>query len=404
MEKNIRAYYPFFTHNKSLIYLDNAATTQKPQAVIDALADFYLMHNAPVHRGVYALAERATDLYEQARTSVARYIDAHPDEIVFTKGTTEGINFVASAWAQNNLNPGDEIIVTELEHHSNLLPWIRLEQSQGILLKYIPIDGEGNLDYQKYPSLLTNRTKLVACTHTSNALGTRVDLDFIIQHAHNAGARVLIDAAQAAGRYDVQAHRLNADFIAFSGHKMGGPTGIGVLYIARHMHESVRPYQVGGGMVYSVDFHHATWLKPPLEYEAGTPPIEQVLGLAAAINFIEKEIDREGLKKHEAQLCGQLIEGLNQIPSLRVLGPVSDLATSGHLVSFVSDTMHPHDMAAYLDKQGICVRAGNHCAQPLHKRLGIPSSLRVSFYAYSTLDEVTFLLEQLERISKTSQL
>ncbi len=391
----LRPHFPFFKNNKNLVYLDSAATTQKPQVVIDTISDFYSKQNAPVHRGVYSLAEHATELYEQARHTVATYIGADADEVVFTKGTTEGINFIATSWAEKNLKPGDEIIITELEHHSNILPWIRLEQTHGIVLKYIPIDAQGRLDYQKYLSLLSDRTKLVACTHTSNALGTHVDLMFIIEHARANGTRVLVDAAQAAGRSLIRAHELKADFIVFSGHKMYGPTGIGVIYIARHMHETVAPYQVGGGMVYNVDFHAATWLKPPLRYEAGTPAIAQALGLAAAVNFIEQFVDIEALQRHEAQLCSQLIEGLTKIPSITVLGPQDELVNSGHLVSFASKKFHPHDIAAYLDKQGICVRAGNHCAQPLHKRLGIESSIRVSFYGYNTADDVSLLLKYL---------
>lgn len=395
---HIRRDFPFFNNNKAIIYFDNAATTHKPQAVIDAVSHYYSSANAPVHRGVYALAEHATDLYEQARHTVAAYIGAHDDEVVFTRGTTEGINFIATAWAERHLKPGDEIIITELEHHSNILAWIELERRLGIILKYVPITGEGYLDYQAYSNLLTSRTKLVACTHTSNVLGTRVDLPFIIKHAHGHGARVLIDAAQAAGRESLKVHELRADFLAFSGHKMCGPTGIGVLYIARHMHDQVSAYQYGGGMVKSVDMHSATWLKPPQRYEAGTPAIAQAIGLAQAVRYLEQHVPFSDLKQHEALLTAQLIAGLQMIPSIRILGPIQELKHSGHLVSFISTKMHAHDVAAYLDRYGMCVRAGNHCAQPLHKRLGIAASLRASFYAYSTQDEVTALLTRLDEL------
>ena len=394
----IRNDFPFFKNNKNLIYLDNAATTHKPQAVIEAISDFYARYNAPVHRGVYSLAEHATEMYEHARDTVASFIGAHSNEVIFTKGTTEGINFVASSWAEQNLKEGDEIILTELEHHSNILPWIRLEQTKKIVLKYIPITEHGQLDYQRYLELLSSRTKLVACTHTSNALGTRVDLNFIIMHAHAQGARVLVDAAQAAGREYLDVHELKADFVVFSGHKMCGPTGIGILYAAKHMHEQLVPYQMGGGMVYSVDFHEATYLKSPQRYEAGTPPIAQAIGLAETVRYLQNSLSFEVLKEHEARLSSQLIEGLLKIPAIRILGPVEELKTSGHMVSFVSEKAHPHDIAAYLDKQGICIRAGNHCAQPLHKRLGISGSLRASFYAYTTSADITALLAHLSTL------
>ena len=398
MFEKLRLDFPFFKAHKDLVYLDNAATTQKPQQVIDAMTEFYTQHNAPVHRGVYGLAERATEMYEDARQTVAHYIGAFPDEVVFTRGTTDGINAIAQSWAAVHLKPGDEIIVTELEHHSNILPWLRLEQSQGIVLKYIPVTSDGLLDYDAYEALLTSRTKLVACTHTSNALGTRINLPVIIKKAREKGARVLIDAAQAAGREFLNVHDLKADFLVFSGHKMAGPTGIGVLYIARHMQDQVEPYQSGGGMVYSVDFHNASWLKPPHRYEAGTPPIAQSVGLAAAIRYIQEKMPFDALQKHEAALCAQLIKGLSTFPLIRMLGPIEQLSQSGHLVTFVSENMHAHDTAAYVDKLGICVRAGNHCAQPLHRRLGITGSLRVSFYAYSTESDVSRFLAALEGI------
>ena len=391
--------FPFLRNNPQLIYLDNAATTHKPQEVLSALTDFYTFSNAPVHRGIYTLAENATNLYEQARESVASFIGARSHEVVFTKGTTEGINFVASSWAEQNLREGDEIILTELEHHSNILPWMRLEKKKGIIISYARISDAGDLDYEHYASLLNTRTKLVACTHTSNALGTRLDLPFMINAAHAQGARVLIDVAQAVGHEAINVGTLKPDFLVFSGHKMGGPTGIGVLYIAHHVHAEMIPYQVGGGMVYTVDFHEATYAKPPHRYEAGTPPIAQAIGLAAAIDYFKKTINFDNLKKHEAALCAQLIEGLQAIPSLRIIGPINELKKSGHMVSFMSEEAHAHDIAAFLDSRSIAVRAGNHCAQPLHKKLGISSSLRASFYGYTTHDDITALLSNLKDFS-----
>jgi len=390
--------FPYFKHNPNMRYLDSAATTHKPIQVIDAISNFYAYDNASVHRGVYTSAEQATVAYEQARHVVAEYIGAHDDEVIFTSGTTEGINFIAQAWAVAHLKSGDEIIITELDHHSNILPWIELERTKGIVLKYIPVLSDGTLDYEAYLGLLNPRTALVACTHTSNALGTQNNLNFIIEHAKAGGARVLVDAAQAAGRQYLKVHELDADFVVFSGHKMCGPTGIGVLYVARRMHEQLRPYQFGGGMVSEVGRHEATWLKPPQRYEAGTPPLAQAIGLAAAIDYL-KSISFDELHKHEAQLCARLIAGLQALSSIKILGPIDQLKQSGHLVSFVSDKAHAHDIAAYLDRFGICVRAGNHCAQILHKKLGINASVRASFYLYSTLDDVDALLERLSEIA-----
>ncbi len=385
--------FPFFRNNK-LLYFDNAATTQKPGVVIDAMSSFYARHNAPVHRGVYALAEEATILYEDARSAIAQFIGAYPDEVIFTKGTTEAINFVASSWAQVHLKAGDEIIITELEHHANIVPWIRLEKTRGIVLKYIPIKEDGTLDYAVYLEMLSEKTKLVSCTHTSNVLGSHTDLDLIIEHAHSVGAYVLVDAAQAMAHSSVSVQELNADFLAFSAHKMFGPTGIGVLYVPRHMQSQVEPYQVGGGMVYSVDFHEASWAKPPQRYEAGTPPIAEAIGFKAAVDYINTHISFDDLKAHEARLTGRLINALQHLP-VRILGPLDELKHSGHMVSFASENLHSHDIAAYLDKHRIAVRAGNHCAKPLHRRLGITDSVRISFAAYNTEDEVEQIIEVL---------
>lgn len=397
---NIRAYFPFFTgtRDKNYIYFDNAATTQKPKEVLDALTDFYINHSAPVHRGIYKQAEQTTELYESARTRIAHFIHAQSDEIIFTKNATEGINLVAQAWAAQNLKAGDVILVSELEHHSNLLPWIVLAQQKQLKLQYIPITSDGLLDYEAYKNMLTRSVKLVACTARSNVLGSRVNIDFIIQEAHKIGATVLIDAAQAAPHEAIDVSLLQPDFLVFSGHKMLGPTGIGVLYIAREKQKQMSTYQVGGGMVYHVHEFDATWLNSPHKFEAGTPPIAQVIGLAHAIKFLEKEVDFEKLKKHEAQLCGYLITELQKLSRITILGPVKQLIQHGHLVSFIIENMHAHDVAHYLDMHDISVRAGNHCAQPLHKKLAINSSLRVSFYAYNTQEEVEILVRALRKL------
>ncbi len=386
--------FPFFTYNPHLVYLDNAATTQKPRAVIEALTRFYSRYNAPVHRGIYTLAEQATEFYEQGRSRVARYIGAFDDEIIFTKGTTEGINYIVDAWASRMLHAGDEVIITEIEHHANSVPWIRLEQEKGIKLRYIPMREDGTLDYEVYLALLTDKTKIVACTHTSNVLGVRTNVPFIIEHAHAHGARVLVDAAQAAGRERLAVHDLKADCVVFSAHKMGGPTGLGVLYMARSFQPEVEPYQVGGGMVSTVSHHTTTWAGVPARYEAGTPPIAQVYAFGETLTYLET-LSFDDLRAHEAELCSLFLEGLRSLPSLRVLGSPQELSRSGHMVSFVSTHAHAHDIAAFLDTKGICVRAGNHCAQLLHKRLGVDASLRASFYLYTTKSDVEQLLSAL---------
>lgn len=388
--------FPFFTYNPDLVYLDNAATTHKPGAVIDALSTFYSRYNAPVHRGIYTLAEQATESYEQVRSAVARYIGAFDDEIIFTKGTTEGINYIVDAWASRMLRPGDEVIITEVEHHANIVPWIRLEQEKGIKLRYIPVLDDGTLDYAAYRTLLTEKTKIVACTHTSNVLGMRTDLPFIIEHAHAQGARVLVDAAQAAGRERLAVHDLQADCVVFSAHKMGGPTGLGVLYSARSFQPEVAPYQVGGGMIHSVSHHAVTWAGTPARYEAGTPGIAQVYAFGETLKYLEA-LSFDAVRLHEASLCSLLLEGLSSLPSIRVLGSPQELSRSGHMVSFVSTRAHAHDIAAFLDMKGICVRAGNHCAQILHTRLGVDASVRASFYLYSTHSDVERLLFALDQ-------
>lgn len=392
MQNKFRKDFPFFSSDKPLIYFDNAATTQKPQAVIDAISHFYSYQNAPVHRGIYSLAEQATELYEEARQKVARYIGAFEDEVVFTKGTTESINFISATWA-SHLQQGDEVILTELEHHANIVPWIRLSQMHGIQLRYVPVNSDGTLHYEQYLSLLSSKTKLVSFTACSNALGTMVDIPFMINHAHRVGAKVLVDAAQIVGREKMDVHELNADFLVFSSHKMLGPTGIGVLFIARELHEAVEPYQVGGGMVFEVDLYKATWLKPPRKYEAGTPAIAEAVGFGAAVDYIKHNVALDVLRTHERTLSTKLYVALKSFSSVTVLSP-----SESHIVNFVSTRFHAHDIAAYVDQYGICVRAGNHCAQPLHKKLGVDSSVRVSFYLYNTEQEVDTLISALEKL------
>jgi len=399
--KYLRADFPILKkqiHSKSLIYLDSAASAQKPQQVLDAMHAFYAEQYANIHRGVYALTEQATEMYEAARANVARFIGAQPHEIIFTRSTTESINMVAAAWADQHIHAGDEIVLSELEHHSNLLPWQQVALRRKAKLIFIPVNPDGTLDLTHLNVLISSKTKLVTISHVSNALGTHNDIDPIIRAAHAVGAKVLIDAAQSAPHQLIDVRTMQCDFLAFSGHKMLGPTGIGVLYAAQSLHDQMAPYQYGGGMVYEADFHNATFLKMPHRMEAGTPAIAQAIGLSAAIDYLREKVNFQDLQQHEASLCARLIQGLGLMPHVRILGPIEQLKERGHLVSFAVNGFHSHDVAAYLDTFGICVRAGHQCAQPLAKKLGITSSVRASFYLYNTIDEVDALLEALRKI------
>ncbi len=419
--KNYRRDFPqlhCLINNEPFIYFDNAATTLKPEQVIQALAEFYRVYNAPIHRGIYRLAETATQRHEAVREQVARFIGAQsPQEIVFTKGATEGINIVASSWAAHNLTEGDEILITEVEHHANILPWQRLVQHQGIVLRWIPLRADGTLEVTQLPHLLTAKTRLVALSHTSNVLGpldnlvTPEDLSYlrdfyntsaqgflelIIQQAHNIQARVLVDAAQAVPHHLINLALLPCDFLVFSGHKMLGPTGIGVLYAHSVTHAELRPYQLGGGMVLEVTQEGSSWRAMPYMLEAGTQAASAAIGLGAALDYLEKNVDFKVLRRYEAALCQRVADGLRALPGARVLGRERKFNELDHLVSFTFDGIHPHDIAAYLDTYNIYVRAGNHCAQILHKKLGISGSVRVSFYLYNTDREVDKLIGVLE--------
>jgi cysteine desulfurase / selenocysteine lyase len=388
-------------HGKPLIYFDNAATTQKPESVLDAVHTFYTRYNANIHRGVHLFTERATQLYEQARATVAASIGADAKEIVFTKGTTESINFVASTWGKQYIHAGDEILITELEHHANLVPWQQLAREKNAFLRYIPVNSDGTLQLDRLADLVTPNTKLIALSHSSNTLGVHNDMKAVHAYAKQVGAALLVDAAQSAPHQRLDVRALDCDFLAFSGHKMLGPTGIGVLYIKHTLHERLEPYQYGGGMVFEVDLYRSQWRKAPHAFEAGTPPIAQAIGLAAAIEYLQEHVDVQTLQSHEAALCARIIDGLKMLKKVQLFGPLEQLRSQGHLVSFAIDGMHAHDVATYLSYQGICVRAGHQCAQPLARKLGIQAAVRASFYLYNTLAEVDLFLESLEHIIKT---
>ena len=408
MINRIREMFPIFgNHEKKgqkLIYLDNAATTQKPKQVIDAISDFYSNFNATVHRGIYELSEKATEMYEATRDKVATFINASDrSEIVFTSGTTEGINFVAESWALQHLKTGDEIILTQAEHHANLVPWLRIAEKTGAKIKFIELDTENFEFKEPGENFFNKKTKLVSLVHVSNVLGNiwkDGQLESIIKRAHDVGAKVLIDAAQSVPHNKVDVQNLNPDFLVFSGHKMFGPTGVGVLYMKKELHEEVEPYKVGGSMVYSVAFDKVTWQQAPNKFEAGTPAIAQVIGLGATIDFINENINFDELRNHEEKLCVQMFEGLKSIEGIKILGNKSNLMCCGHLITFTINGVHSHDVASMLGTKGVAVRAGHHCAQPLGNLFNVESSVRASLYAYNTEEDVETFIRELGEVVK----
>ena len=380
-----------------LAFLDNAATTQKPQCVIDALVRFYENYNCNVSRGVYTLAEEATGIYEEGRETVAKFIGAEScGNIIFTSGTTESINLVASAWSQPNLKAGDRIIVTEMEHHSNLVPWQLAAQSSGVELIFCPITPEGRLDLEVLEELLTDSVKLLAVTAVSNVLGTANPIAKIVEKVHERDVPVLVDAAQAVARMPIDVSEWDCDFLAFSGHKVYGPTGIGVLYAKNERLDEMRPYQGGGGMIRQVGQQSSTWADVPQKFEAGTPPVAEVFGLMSALEYISN-VGMLEIKKHEQDLVTHTLEKLQEFPDLELYGPTDSTDRSG-VLSFNLREVHPHDVAQVLDENGIAVRAGHHCTQILHERLGIAASVRMSFGLYNEVPEIDRLFSALEQV------
>jgi len=398
----IRQDFPILSrqvHGRPLIYLDNAATTQKPRQVIQALVDFYERSNANVHRAVHALGEEATALYESARQKVADFIGApSPECIVFTRNATEAINLVSWAWAQVNLRPGDEILTTLMEHHSNLVPWQRVARETGAVLRHIPLTPDGRLDLSALDHLLTERTRLVAVTHMSNVLGTINPVADLARRAHAVGARILVDGAQSVPHLPVNVQDLECDFLAFSGHKMLGPTGIGVLYIRPEAMEETDAFLRGGEMVREVWPDRATWTDPPLKWEAGTPNIADAVALGVAVDYLQA-LGMERVREHERALTRYALERFRELEDregLVVYGP-RDVEVRGGIVSFHHPEVHPHDLATLLDQQGIAVRAGHHCAMPLARLLGVPATTRASFYIYNTPEEIDALVTALRQ-------
>ena len=395
---SIREDFPILAqtvNGKPLVYLDNAATSQKPQCVIDSLSNYYQTINSNVHRGVHTLSQLATDDYETARSKIRGLINAESDqEIIYTRGTTESINLVAYSFGSQNVESGDEIIISGMEHHSNIVPWQLLCEQKGAVLKIIPITDEGELDINQYESMLSNKTKLVAVVHQSNALGTINSVKEITEMAHAFGAVVLIDGAQSAPHMKVDVQDIGCDFFAFSGHKLYGPTGIGVLYGRTDLLDSMIPYQSGGEMIKSVTFDKTIFNVLPHKFEAGTPDIAGAIGLGAAIDYVN-DIGLEAINSYESELTAYGTDRLEQIAGLRIIGTSLH---KGAVLSFTLGDIHPHDIGTILDSEGIAIRTGHHCAQPVMERYGIPATARASMSFYNTKEEIDILVAGIDKV------
>ncbi len=398
--EQIRSQFPILSrkvNNQSLVYFDNGATTQKPNAVLDSIQKYYSEINANIHRGVHTLSQEATDAYEHSRKTIADFINAeHAHEIIFTRGTTESINLVANCFGKKFVHAGDEILVTEMEHHSNIVPWQLMCEERGAKLKVIPVDDNGELILSELKNLLTAKTKLLAFTHVSNTLGTVNDVKEIISIAHKNGTAILIDGAQAIAHTEVDVQDLDCDFYCFSGHKMYGPTGIGILYGKEKFLNEFSPYQSGGGMIKEVSFEQTTFTNLPYKFEAGTPNIEGGIVLGVTVEWM-KNIGIENISAHENELLQYAIQQLKTIDGIRIIGEAKHHASA---VSFLLGNIHPYDVGVILDKIGIAVRTGHHCNQPLMKRFNIPGTVRASFAVYNTMEEVDKLIAGVKQAKK----
>lgn len=402
--ESVRADFPILLHEHHpgvpLVYLDNAATSQKPVPVIEALDAYYRGYNANVHRGIHKLSEEATAAYEGARIKLRRFINAGSKrEIIFTRGTTEGINLVAQTWSRANLKPGDVVVSTQMEHHSNIVPWQLLAMEKGITVRYVPVLPDGTLDLEAYANLLRDEpVKLVTVVHVSNVLGTVNPIADMARQAHEAGALILVDAAQSAPHMPVDVRALDVDFLTFSGHKMLGPTGSGVLYGKRDLLEAMPPWMGGGDMISRVSLEGSTWNDLPYKFEAGTPSIAEMIGLGYAVDYLTA-LGMERVQAHEHALTAYALDRLAEVPGITLYGP--DASKKGGVATFTMQGIHAHDVAQMLDAEGVAVRAGHHCAQPLHDRFGISASARASFYLYNRPAEVDTLIEALYKAKKT---
>ncbi|HEX4002149.1 MAG TPA: cysteine desulfurase [Candidatus Acidoferrales bacterium] len=396
--ERVRADFPILeqkVHGKPLVYLDNAATSQKPRAVIDAISRYYEGTNANIHRAVHHLSEQATGEYEAARITAQKFINAaSPTEVIFVRGTTEGINLVAQTFGRANIHAGDELIVTDMEHHSDIVPWQLLCQDRGAKLRVVPINDRGELIFEEYEKLLGPKTKLVCVTHVSNALGTVNPVREIIAKAHSRGVPVLVDGAQAVPHLKVDVQALDCDFYSFSGHKVYGPTGIGVLYGKKALLEAMPPYQGGGDMILSVTFEKTTYNRLPYKFEAGTPDIAGVIGLGAALEYVEG-LGIETIGAYEHELLDYATAAVSSIPGLKIIGTAREKAG---VLSFTLENIHPHDIGTILDREGIAIRTGHHCSQPVMRRFGVDSTARASFAMYNTKQEVDALVRGIEKV------
>jgi cysteine desulfurase/selenocysteine lyase len=396
--QTIRKQFPILhqqVNGHPLVYFDNAASSQKPKSVIDALVGYYTSDHANIHRGLHTLAERATSAYELSRQKAARFINANEvEEIVFTRGTTESINLVARSFGGKFFSSGDEILLSQLEHHSNIVPWQLIANETGAIIKVIPVNAAGELELNELHNLITDRTKMVAVNYISNSLGTINPVEKIIDAAHKVGAKILIDAAQAAPHLKLDVQSLNCDFVALSSHKMYGPTGVGILYGKRDLLEAMDPYQGGGEMIKDVSFNGTTYNDIPYKFEAGTPNIADVVAFGAAIDFVE-EVGQENIARHEDELLAHAMSELNKIDGFRAIGTARHKAS---VISFEMEGIHPYDLGMWLDAKGIAVRTGHHCTQPLMECLGIEGTVRASFAVYNTMEEVEYFVNSLKDI------
>lgn len=401
----IRRDFPILSeqvHGRPVVFLDSAASSQKPTQVLDAMSSVYRHQYANVHRGVYQFSEAATAQYDEARVKIAKFIGAPaPENIIFTRNATESLNLLAYSYGRHFLKAGDEVLITELEHHANFVPWFYLAQEKGIVVKCIPLTPNGQLDLSKLDDLLNERTKLLSFAHVSNVLGTITDPTPLIQRAHAIGAKVIIDGSQAVPHMPVNVAALDCDFYAFSGHKMLGPTGIGVLYGKPELLNAMPPFMTGGDMISYVGFDTIRWNEVPLKFEAGTPAFVEAIGLGAAVDYLS-QLGMEAVRAHEHEITSYALERVAEIPGVTIYGP-TDASVRGSVVTFNVDKIHPHDLATLLDQEGVAIRAGHHCAQPLHQRLGLPATARASFYVYSQPHEVDALVEAIYKAKATLQ-
>ena len=383
-------------YDKPLVYLDNASTSQKPRSVIQSLVEYYEGYNSNVHRGVHSLSMEATDRFEEARAKVADFIGADsPECIIWTRNTTESINLVANTWAQEHIGPGDEIVVTQMEHHSNLVPWQKVAKEKGAKLRFLPLAADQTLDLDGVDSIINERTKLVALVHASNSLGTINPVEELGARARAVGAAFLVDGAQSVPHMPVDVNDLDCDFLAFSGHKMLGPTGIGVLYVKSDVLEPMEPFLRGGEMVLEVWNDRATWNELPMRFEAGTPNIADAIGLGAAVDYLQA-IGMEEVRRHEVQITQYALDAFQELEELDLFGP-KDAAQKSGIMSFHSSDVHSHDLGTFLDREGIAIRTGHHCTMPLMRELDVPATARASFYIYNTEAEVDALVDALKR-------